>query len=115
MIIDIKSSPVANKRLRAEIQTTTGIRYVDFGFRGNGRNGFTFVDGATDTQKENYWKRHLANETENTLIKNLVPSASLLSAYILWGETRDIGKNVKRLNQLWRLKSVPLNSKGVHS
>jgi hypothetical protein len=102
MIIKIRASPLANKRLRADIQTKDGIKQIDFGFK----TGYTFVDGATSQAKDNYWKRHLANGTEKTLITNLVPSPSLLSAFILWGYSRDIGKNVKRLNDLWQVKHL---------
>lgn len=101
MITKLTNSPLANKRFRAEIKTKNGIKMIDFGFKQNGKYGTTFIDGADIIKRTNYWKRHLANETENKLINNLVPSASLLSAYILWGHTRDVGKNVKHLNDLW--------------
>lgn len=101
MITKITNSPLANKRLRAEIETKLGTKVIDFGFKLNGRYGTTFIDGADVVKRKNYWARHLANETEYKLINNLVPSPSLLSAYILWGNTRDVGKNVKHLNTLW--------------
>lgn len=100
-IIKIINSPLATKRFRAEVETKDGIQIIDFGYKRNGQYGTTFIDGADAVKKNNYWKRHLANETEFRLIKNLIPSPSLLSAYILWGHTRDVGKNRQRLNDLW--------------
>jgi len=35
--------------------------------------------------RANYWKRHLANRTEDERITNLVPSPALFSAMLLWG------------------------------
>jgi len=100
MIIKIGASPLVHKRFRAEVETANGIRKIDFGLRG----GYTYLDGADLTTKRNYWKRHLGNTTEKTLISNLVPSPSLLSAYLLWGDTRDLSKNIRHLNKLWEKK-----------
>lgn len=102
MITKISNSPLPNKRFRAEVKTKDGVKIIDFGFKQNGRYGTTFIDGADIVKRKNYWARHLANETEHKLINNLVPSPSLLSAYILWGNTRDVAKNVKHLNSLWK-------------
>jgi hypothetical protein len=72
----------------------------DFGYEG----AFTYLDGADDKVRAAYRKRHYANKTEKELIDNLVPSASLLSYYVIWGETRDAKKNVELLNEMWRKK-----------
>ena len=98
MITKVYSSPIKNKRLRAEVETKGGLKKIDFGLRG----GFTYIDGADKSVRANYWKRHLGNTTENNLINNLVPSPSLLSAYLLWGSSRDLQKNVNALNGIWR-------------
>jgi hypothetical protein len=98
MITKIYNSPLKNKRFRVEIKTKDGIETFDFGLR----DGYTFIDGATDIAKKNYLKRHMGNATENRLIRNAVPSASLLSAKLLWGPTRDLGKNVIELNKMWK-------------
>jgi hypothetical protein len=99
MIIDIKPSPLKHKRFRATILQHNGIeKKIDFGLKG----GNTYIDGRTTQEKENYLKRHLANATENKLINNLVPSASLLSAKLLWGPTKSIEKNINQLNKLWK-------------
>jgi hypothetical protein len=60
----------------------------------------TYIDGADDTTRDNYRKRHYANKTEKYRIDNLIPSPSLLSWYILWGDSHSICKNIKYLNRL---------------
>jgi hypothetical protein len=62
-------------------------------------NAYTFIDGADEKVRENYWKRHYANPTEKYRIDNLIPSPALFSAYILWN-TDDIYKNVRILNKI---------------
>jgi hypothetical protein len=90
-------SPVKTKRFRAIMDN--GKKF-DFGYEG----AFTYLDGADDKVRAAYRKRHYANKTEKELIDNLVPSASLLSYYVIWGETRDAKKNVELLNEMWRKK-----------
>jgi hypothetical protein len=96
MILNIRKSPVTNKRYRAEVQMDRGIVTVDFGQQG----AFTYVDGETNKARENYWKRHTANEAENDLIRNLIISPATLSAYLLWGRSRDLKTNMYILNRL---------------
>ena len=97
MISKIRASPLPTKRFRVWVLKEDGSEtHYDFGMPG----AKTFVDGASDLVKRNYLARHLANPTENRLIKNNIPSPSLFAAKILWGETRDIGKNIAILNRL---------------
>lgn len=101
MIISIKSSPLKTKRLRATIRREDGSEHtIDFGFKSALRFGKTWVDGATEQQRDAYWARHRGNDTEKRLIDNLVLSPATLSAHILWGETRSIELNRQRLNRL---------------
>lgn len=101
MIIDVKPSPLKTKRFRATIMKHNGEKQkIDFG----SKHSNTFIDNRSVIEKENYLKRHLANATEKKLITNLIPSASLLSAKILWGPTKSLDNNVKELNRLWKLK-----------
>lgn len=51
-------------------------------------NGYTYIDGATDTTRENYIARH-ANEDWNEI------NPASLSRYILWGDSHDILKNAE--------------------
>ena len=102
MIIDLRPSPIKNKRYRAKLKMHDGSeRNIDFGFPG----ASTYIDGDRTTQeRHNYLKRHLANKTEKYLIENLIPSPSLLSALLLWGKHKSLEKNVEELNKLWKIK-----------
>ena len=62
--------------------------------------GFTYTDGATDKQRDNYRKRHLANKTERYRVDNLVHSPALFSMFLLWGESRNIKTNLANLNRI---------------
>ncbi len=111
MIIDVRPSPLRYKRYRATILKHNGasgsdsqaeLLKIDFGLKG----GSTYIDGdRSNKERENYLKRHLANKTEYELINNLIPSPSLLSAYLLWGPTRNLEKNVNELNLLWKSRA----------
>ena len=98
MIIKVYDSHLKMKRYRAEVQTKDGIKKIDFGLKG----GSTYIDGVDKSVRTNYWRRHLGNVTENKLINNLIISPSLLSAYLLWGQSRDLQKNIDTLNKLWK-------------
>ena len=99
MIVELIKSPIKGKRFRAYIKRKNGqLEFHDFGYEG----GKTFIDGRTELERSNYLARHLGNKTEEQLIKNLVPSPSLLSAFLLWGRSKDLGTNVKYLNSLWK-------------
>jgi hypothetical protein len=94
MIVNITDSNKANKRF--EVTLNNGKKY-NFGLK----DGSTYLDHKDKIKRKNYWARHYANKTENERIKNLIPSASLLSAYLLWGPYTDLKKNVANLNNLW--------------
>jgi hypothetical protein len=94
-IIKIENSPRKNKRFR--ITLNNGDHY-DFGLLG----ASTYLEHKDKIKRENYRKRHLGNDRENYLIKNLIPSPSLFSYYILWGDSTNINDNIKTLNS--RLK-----------
>jgi hypothetical protein len=101
MIIKVEPSPLKYKRYRATVKLHDNtIREIHFGLKG----GTTYIDGRTKVERENYLKRHLANATENKLINELIPSPSLLSAYLLWGPSKSLDKNINELNKLWKLK-----------
>lgn len=92
-IINIIASPRKNKRFRAIFNDGST---VDFGLLG----GYTYLDGASYEIRENYRKRHYNSSKEKSLIDNLTISPSLLSMTLIWGDYRDINKNVKVLNKL---------------
>ena len=91
-IINVIKSPRKNKRFRAVLSDNST---VDFGLL----NGYTYIDGASIEIKENYKKRHYNSSKEQPLIDNFVISPSLLSYYLIWGDYRDINKNIKVLNK----------------
>ena len=94
-IIKIENSPRKNKRFRI---TLNNGDYYDFGLLG----ASTYLEHKDKIKRENYRKRHLGNDRENYLIKNLIPSPSLFSYYLLWGDSTSVNKNIEILNK--RLK-----------
>lgn len=99
MITDIKPSPLKYKRYRATIKMHDNtIKEIDFGLKG----GTTYIDGRTNNERLAYLRRHLANKKENELINNLIPSPSLLSAYLLWGPSKSLETNIDELNKLFK-------------
>ena len=94
-IVKIENSPRKNKRFRVHLRNKD---YYDFGLLG----ASTYIEHHDKIKRENYRKRHLGNDRENYLIKNLIPSPSLFSYYILWGDSRSVEENIKKLNK--RLK-----------
>jgi hypothetical protein len=96
MIVDIKPSNRANKRF--QVTLNNGKKY-HFGYK----HGSTYIDHHDKTKRINYWSRHGGNPIEHQLINNLIPSPSLLSAYLLWGPYEDINLNIDFLNQKWEM------------
>ena len=95
MIVKIEKSPRKMKRYRVIMDNG---KHYDFGLDG----GSTFVDHNDLQKRENYRKRHLGNATEKKLITGLIPSASLFSYWLLWGDYPDLQKNIKALNSKWK-------------
>jgi hypothetical protein len=101
MILSINDSPLNNKRFRATIKLENGNkRFIDFGYKKGQIFGKTYIDGATPTERENYWARHTKNKIEKTLIDGLILSPATLSAFLLWGPFRNIHANKSYLNYL---------------
>ena len=93
-ISKIEASPKRNKRFRVTLEN--GDKY-DFGLL-NPVHG-TYIDHGNKELRYRYWARHYGNARERFLIDNLSPSASLYSAYILWGMSKSIQKNIRELNK----------------
>jgi hypothetical protein len=102
MIEEIAPSPVQNKRFRATMVDETGrVHKIDFGQKGSS----TFIDHGDVRKKQAYWARHYSgNKTERHFIENHIPSPALLSAFLLWGPSKDMMENVKLLNELFEVK-----------
>ena len=94
-IVKLENSKIKGKRLRVTLNN--GDTY-DFGLK----DGDTYIDEGDKEKRLNYWARHLGNPVEEYRIKNLVPSPSLFSAYLLWGETTNLNQNVRILNKLFK-------------
>ena len=94
-IVKIENSPRKNKRFRVYLEND---EHYDFGLD----NGKTYVDHKEKIKRENYRKRHMANNTEKYLIQNFIPSPALFSYYILWGDSTSVNENIEKLNK--RLK-----------
>jgi hypothetical protein len=92
-IINIIKSKRKNKRYSAILSDNRIIHFGD-------KNGSTYLDHNDKKMRDNYIKRHYANQKEKYLIDNLIISPSLLSMYILWGKYTDIYKNMIYLNNL---------------
>ena len=90
-IIKLVKSPRKNKRFRVYLENDI---YFDFGLDG----GNTYIDHGNKKKRDNYRKRHYAQERK--LIDNFIPSPALYSYYILWGDSTDINKNIEKLNRL---------------
>ena len=90
-IIKLVKSPRKNKRFRVYLQND---KYFDFGLDG----GNTYIDHGNKKKRDNYRKRHYAQERK--LIDSLTPSPALYSWFILWGDSTDINKNIEKLNRM---------------
>jgi hypothetical protein len=89
----ITSSAKKNKRFKVILEN--GDSY-DFGLL----DGSTYVDHGDKAKRYAYWARHYGNDREAELIDSLTPSPALYSAYILWGTSKSIQKNIRELNRL---------------
>ena len=97
-IIKVEKSPKQLKKYRAYFNNS---KFFDFGLEGSE----TYLDHKDPKKKENYLKRHMANKIESNLIKNLISSPSLFSAYLLWN-TADLETNIKKLNNDFKSRSI---------
>ena len=75
-IIKLVKSPRKNKRFRVYLQND---KYFDFGLDGGdgGDGGNTYIDHGNKKKRDNYRKRHYAQERK--LIDSLTPSPALYS------------------------------------
>jgi hypothetical protein len=95
-ILNIVDSPIKNKRFRALLDNGDKI---DFGLKG----GATYIDHGDKESRRNYWLRHYGNKVEKKLIDGMIPSPALLSAYILWGDSKSLNSNLSTLNYLLKM------------
>lgn len=93
-IIKLEKSPRRNKKFRVYLNNGS---YYDFGLLGSQ----TYLNHHDKIKRDNYMIRHYGNKIEKKLIDDLKPSPALFSYYLLWGDTTDINKNIKLLNEKW--------------
>ena len=89
-IIKLVKSPRKNKRFRVYLKNN---EYFDFG-----SDGGAYIDHGNKKKRDNYRKRHYAQEKK--LIDSLTPSPALYSYYLLWSESTNINKNIEKLNRM---------------
>lgn len=103
MILIVQPSTLKTKRFMVTFRKPDGTEKIyHFGYKNGHSHGLTYIDGATEAQRDAYRARHRANAIERQLIDNLIPSPALFSYALLWGDSRDISRNVTKLNNLWR-------------
>jgi len=68
---------------------------VHFGLKG----ADTYIDGADKTVRENYKKRHKTDLKTNDPLR-----AGYLSYYVIWGDSRDVEKNMKSYLKRFNIK-----------
>ena len=91
-IIDIDMSMRMGKRFKVTMKN--GDTY-HFGLD----TGSTYIDHHNKKLRENYKKRHYANDIEQVLIDSLTPSPALFSYYLLWGDHTTLKENLDELNK----------------
>jgi hypothetical protein len=96
-IVKLIESPFKNKRFRVYLDNN---KHYDFGLK----NGSTYLDHHDKIKRQNYRKRHYNSVKEKPFIENLIPSPSLFSYYLCWGESTSLDQNVKALNKLLKTK-----------
>jgi hypothetical protein len=88
----IVESPHKNKKFRAIFHNG---KIVDFGSYGSQ----TYINGTrTETEKQNYIKRHQKREDHNNPY-----TAGALSRWILWGDSKDIDENIKQFKKKFNI------------
>lgn len=95
ILLGFYPSPLNNKRYRMVFED----RKIDFGMKQSN----TYVDSATEQTRTNYLKRH-GNEDWTKI------NPGSASAFILWGENRDIGDNLIQYLDKFKI-DVPTGSK----
>jgi len=94
--ITIKNSVLPKKRFLAIFTKEDGkTKKVNFGSKG----AYTYIDGADETIKENYLKRHKIREDWDNYM-----SAGSLSRFIIWGSSRNINENIANFRKKFNLK-----------
>lgn len=100
-ILELVCSKRPFKRFQITIDEAGKKRTFHFGLK----DGSTYLDHHDKKKRAAYLARHLGNQKENQLINNLIPSASLFSAKLLWGDSTDLFENLKDLQKAFNEKA----------
>jgi hypothetical protein len=95
-----------HKRFAIKIKEGEKTKTFHFGLD----DGQTYIDHEDKQKRSAYLARHLGNKTENRLITNFIPSASLFSAKLLWGDSTDLFKNLINLQKEFNEKHIKATS-----
>lgn len=99
-IIELLPSHLETKRFKIVLKVDNHEYTFNFG----DRNGHTFIDHGDERKREAYRARHYGNPTEKFRIDNLVPSPSLFSWKLLWGDSPDLLDNLVELQREFNSK-----------
>jgi len=94
MIIE-KIEHLSSRYLRFRVYLST-YEYYDIGTK----NKKTYIDGASQEEKEKYWNKQLNKYAENLFLSSFTPSHVLFTCYLLWGKYRNINENKNWLNNI---------------
>lgn len=94
-IVELLPSQLPTKRFKIVLNIDGHDYTFNFGQEGSS----TYIDHGDKTKRENYRRRHYANKTERHRIDNLIPSPSLFSMKLLWGDKTDLLDNLVDLQR----------------
>jgi len=94
-IVELLPSDLPSKRFKIVVR----IDDRDYTFNFGAKEGHTYIDHGDEKKRENYRRRHYANNTEKYRIDNLIPSPALFSMKLLWGDKNDLLDNLIELQR----------------
>lgn len=97
-LLQVVPSPRKGKKLRAIFEQDDGrITHTDFG--ASGYRDFTIIDDYNEAvrTREKYWARHRKE------LGNDVDTPGMLSLFILWGRSQNVGANVRAYKKMFHL------------
>jgi hypothetical protein len=94
-IVELLPSDLPSKRFKIVVK----VDDRDYTFNFGAKEGNTYIDHGDEKKRENYRRRHYANPTEKYRINNLIPSPSLFSWKLLWGDKTDLLDNLVDLQR----------------
>lgn len=99
-IVELLPSQAENKRFKIVLN----IDGHEYSYNFGAKDGSTYIDHGDEKKRENYRRRHYANKTEKYRIDNIIPSPSLFSMKLLWGDKTDLLDNLVDLQREFNAK-----------